>query len=365
MASKYVLGRASTCAALFLCVLVVLPTISMSLTKNLQFVKLSKALAYLHHSPYTCLIDRTICESVTDTNKLLIVWEVQTDESGDSMLVRFGSHSVEGQRDSVDQLARIPLDSRRDLTWLARGALLLQQSDEQTAISLWRRVSNMHMYLIRLALNLETPEQKIRLYNLSLKVHPTVAGYYQLGRSLAKAGETDRGLAALREALFLSDFEHEITYKPVIYTEMGNIYYIQRNMEMARVNYQQALVLRDDQLEAIVGLALLDMLAGNSDEAVARLSLALDRMPGNPHLLYRLAQAYQKLGQLDSAYQTVESLIQIRADFAPAWRLLGNLAEQRGDGTVARRAYRQYLILVPDDIEIQRSLGGLESTPNP
>jgi tetratricopeptide (TPR) repeat protein len=76
-------------------------------------------------------------------------------------------------------------------------------------------------------------------------------------------------------------------------------------------------------------------------------------------LLLNLGAAEDEMGQHDSAYVHIRSLLALRPDFAPAWYALGNLYVRfdRPDSAIA--AYREALRLMPDLAQAENNMGAV------
>jgi tetratricopeptide (TPR) repeat protein len=258
-----------------------------------------------------------------------------------------------------NHLSPIVLDRERDLIWLALGGLALQQHNETRAITFWRRAPDIANYLTGRARSVTAYAQAIRLCNLSLKIRPSVAGYYYLGNNLVEAGQLGEALLAYKEALALTSLEQSSPFEVLIYIEMGDIYRVQGSGTMARASYERALDANQDLVGAITGLARLEIAEGHADFAVTRLEDSIRRLPEYMPLHYWLARAHLELGHLGEARQTLEYLVQ-QGNYPYVWALLGDVARQQGDLRRALEAYNRYLELKPDDAEMKQKFFELE-----
>ncbi|MCT7957590.1 tetratricopeptide repeat protein [Laspinema palackyanum] len=75
--------------------------------------------------------------------------------------------------------------------------------------------------------------------------------------------------------------------------------------------------------------------------------------------LIEQAEAYYRQGELQSALTICHQLIQIQPDFAPSYKLLGNLLQASGKLEAAIRAYQRAIALCPEFAEAHGNLGTL------
>ncbi|MBO0351717.1 tetratricopeptide repeat protein, partial [Phormidium pseudopriestleyi FRX01] len=73
--------------------------------------------------------------------------------------------------------------------------------------------------------------------------------------------------------------------------------------------------------------------------------------------LIQKAETYYRQGELDSALRICHQLIQMQPDFAPSYKLLGNVLQASGKLEAAIRAYQWAIALCPEFAEAHGNLG--------
>lgn len=126
--------------------------------------------------------------------------------------------------------------------------------------------------------------------------------------------------------------------------------------EAVRLLRKPALKRRDSApLQTLFGLAELRL--GKPRAALAPLKLAKAADPNNPDCRYLLAQAHHVLRQADAAMQELASLMEIRSDFAPSYRLLGEVLMTQGAPAQAFDCFNLAVQYDPNDGESWFQLG--------
>jgi len=98
--------------------------------------------------------------------------------------------------------------------------------------------------------------------------------------------------------------------------------------------------------------------ARRHQEAFDVLDAALERMPGNPELLYDHAMAAEKLDRLPAMEASLRKLIELRPDNAHAYNALGySLADRNLRLDEAQALIEKALALAPEDAHIIDSMG--------
>ncbi|HEY2986144.1 MAG TPA: XrtA/PEP-CTERM system TPR-repeat protein PrsT [Candidatus Binatia bacterium] len=102
-------------------------------------------------------------------------------------------------------------------------------------------------------------------------------------QNLLRTGQLDRALAAV-EAL-----EKKQPQNPITFNLKGAVYLTRNDIAAARRNFEQALALKPDYIEAAMNLAQLDLLEKNPDAARRRLQGVLDKDKNNVQAMIALA----------------------------------------------------------------------------
>jgi tetratricopeptide (TPR) repeat protein len=105
----------------------------------------------------------------------------------------------------------------------------------------------------------------------------------------------------------------------------------------AAAQFEAALALAPDFVEARENLAGMLCAAGRFAEGIAHYREALRLRPGDADTLVLLGRAHAETGDLDAAAERWEEALRLRPDHAAAHAALAILCEQRGDAEGARR----------------------------
>lgn len=85
-------------------------------------------------------------------------------------------------------------------------------------------------------------------------------------------------------------------------------------------------------------------------EAIASLRTGLSENPGHPLIVFALAKSLAADGQVDTARETFERLIESQPASGEALRGLAELEASRGDGKAAVAAYRRWIAVQPESL---------------
>jgi tetratricopeptide (TPR) repeat protein len=124
---------------------------------------------------------------------------------------------------------------------------------------------------------------------------------------------------------------------------VANKYAETGQLEKAIVEYRAALALVNDS-SLKIDLAVTLLKKGEPEEVVRLLA-----GEANPLARYQLGLAYFKLGRLNDAAGTLESVVQERPEFAEAWYQLGLSSLGLRQPAAAERALRNGTRLRPDE----------------
>jgi len=195
----------------------------------------------------------------------------------------------------------------------------------------------------------------VEAFRAALKFEPASAPlYYLVGLSLYSSGHAEEAVSALRQSIQLQD-----AVKPHLI--LGAAYQqLHRNAE-AKAEWETALKLDPQSLEAIDGLSRSLMAEGDFGAAIALLRSA----PRNETLTLRLAQAYDQAGMLDKAADLLKKALAANPSSLPltsalttilvkqtlfqdAIRLAAKAAQMHPGNLEAQRQYFRLLVLNDD-----------------
>lgn len=320
--------------------------------RNTQSIYLSKSLTY---SPYKCLIGPSLCDSTEVADYSL--W--QFENVANSPATGLKSSQMDEFILFKETKTWSLFADRKPLVLLVRGGLLLQEGNQSGALATWAKEPKIAYYLSSLASEVSDSERAIKIYELSVAVNPTVEAFLQLGQQFYKQKSYEEALTALQRSavlLEMSSINVKQRYGPFVFLYLGHSYRQLGNLELASANYGQALVLKQDWVDPILGLAEIDLAVNDLQMARRRLETLITQSPNSSVPYYRLALVYLELGDLSLARKTAEELVEHYANYPPGWQLLGNVAFQQGDFVTSLNAYKQYLIMRPDDLQVEEKI---------
>ncbi len=143
---------------------------------------------------------------------------------------------------------------------------------------------------------------------------------------------------------------------PAYYSNLGNVYWLQSQLELAIQSYQQAIQLHPNYAHAYAGLGNIYKKNGQHQTAVEYYSKAIELEHNSPETWNNLSNAYRMLGQLDEAIVCCEKALAMHPNFADAHNNLGETYKEKGWMEKALDSYRQALALNPRDISIHTNI---------
>ena len=186
---------------------------------------------------------------------------------------------------------------------------------------------------------------------------------YSLGQVLAQLDDPKGAKEQLEKALELGGTQ------PEIHLELGKALRALGEQEAGAAElrlYQQELRTRQTRGMAANKVAQGDkaLESGEAQKAAALYREALEIVPDDAHLLYKLAAALDQVGDVSAESAALEKAIQIDPDLASAHNQLGFLASKRGDPVAAEKYFREAVRAAPDFAEAWVNLAatlGLQS----
>jgi len=177
------------------------------------------------------------------------------------------------------------------------------------------------------------------------KPGPTVAGYNNLARVLAKTGRMEEAIANYREALQLAPQSAEAHYN------LGSLLGMRGEVEEAKRHLELAVKFEPDYAEAHSNLGNVLSMQGNPKGAVEHYQKALQIDPSFDDTRYNLGMALLFLKDFSAAAEQFELILKKRPDHAQAHFLLGNAFAASGRLSEAIGEFRETLRLKPDFAE--------------
>jgi Flp pilus assembly protein TadD len=124
----------------------------------------------------------------------------------------------------------------------------------------------------------------------------------------------------------------------------------EKRPDAARAAYVRAFELKSDDIEALGGLARLDIASGRRQDATARLESALVKAPNNPALLILAARTQATIGEPAKSEALLQRALEVDPSSLQTYSLLGQLyAQQRRTGE-AKAKFQEVLRRDPKSI---------------
>jgi tetratricopeptide (TPR) repeat protein len=133
----------------------------------------------------------------------------------------------------------------------------------------------------------------------------------------------------------------------VAQNNLGTCLFKAGNVAAAEPHFVEALRIRPNLQDALVGLALCRYTEGRVPEAIDCLQRALDMAP-TPAGHFNLANVLRDQGRLPEAEAHYQAALRLRPYFVEAWVNLGVVKAEQGDAEAAARAYATALQFRPD-----------------
>ncbi len=178
--------------------------------------------------------------------------------------------------------------------------------------------------------------------------------HHDLGANALKAGDSQ---SALREFMLAVDADPDL---PEVHFALGLVYgFSMGKFDDAERELRTALALRPNYPEAQNNLATLNMRQGRFDEAIVLLKKALEDplYAERPAAQVNLAICYAKKGDTARANSELRSVLIVTPKYCAAWRELGMLQMEAGQGAAALESFGQMASFCEKAPEGQKFLG--------
>ncbi len=173
----------------------------------------------------------------------------------------------------------------------------------------------------------------------------------RLARLLLAEGQIDEGINVLEQGARAQQLPESLLVL------RGDAYLKKGNAASAAESYQLALDQRNENTDAVLGLAQAAQLKGDVDTAAGLLAQARKMVATSPDTLYRFALVALRSGLYEEANRTLLAAIKIKSDDPSYFLALGTTWIKKPDLVEAEQAFRHALQLQPDNSEAQMYLG--------
>ncbi|MCX5782480.1 MAG: tetratricopeptide repeat protein [Elusimicrobia bacterium] len=140
---------------------------------------------------------------------------------------------------------------------------------------------------------------------------------------------------------------------------LGSFYMMLGRSNNAREAWENALKIDANNETAILYLAAYHSANNNPKESIIYWDKYIQQKPDSAESYYHRGMAFEKLGQLEKATQSLEKTISLKPESYEAYFALAQLYEKQERLYDAIRECEKYLSFVPDNVMILLYLGGL------
>jgi len=165
--------------------------------------------------------------------------------------------------------------------------------------------------------------QAIKHFQKALELKPDYApAKNSLGIAYLKKGDLDTAISIFKE------LSQDILYGTPQYplTNLGSVYFNKKDYFLAEKYYQEALDIRPNFINALIGIGKTHIKMGKISEAIKELEKASEISPAIPDVHYYLANAYSISGDYKKALNAYSKVIALAPD-----SLLAEKAKQDAD----------------------------------
>ena len=192
-----------------------------------------------------------------------------------------------------------------------------------------------------------------RLYLQALDIDPeNFDALHLLGLLAHQVGRNDLAVELINKAL-------SIDVSPAAFNNLGQAYRALGQLPEATRCFQEAAVLKPDDVTAFNSLGAVLQETGRAEEAVQAYRRALAINPHLAEVYCNLANALQDLGRFVEAEQACRQALALKPGLAAAYNALGNAFQGMGRLEEAEQACRQALVIQPGYAKVYNSLGAV------
>ncbi|OGF63838.1 MAG: hypothetical protein A2Y62_21575 [Candidatus Fischerbacteria bacterium RBG_13_37_8] len=157
--------------------------------------------------------------------------------------------------------------------------------------------------------------------------------------------------------------EEKSALKEIAYFSIGNVYFKMRDFDNAKKQYEEALKLNPELVEAYIASGEISVLTGKVEEAEALLAKA-DKLKVNDSKLRYLQGLIQAVKQnYPAAEEYFKEAIELNPSYGMAYACLGKLYAEKGDMPAAIRYYDIAIQLMPGNRDVLLQLASIYMKP--
>ncbi len=231
------------------------------------------------------------------------------------------------------------------------GKLAEAVSVYREAIALNPQNINLHNNLGSALHSLGHEEQALACYEKAITIDPNCAdAYYNAAKIMEEQNRRKEAIAYCKKAIAIKP-------EAKFYNELGIYYQKCGNLAEAARQYEQAIDLTPNCLEAICNLGMILRKQGKIAEALGQYRQALAIKPDYPEVYNRMGLAWQEQGKLAEAIACYQKAIALKPDFVSAYINLGIALQEQLKLQEAMGYYRHAIALKPDAEKAHMGLG--------
>jgi len=167
-------------------------------------------------------------------------------------------------------------------------------------------------------------EQALTCYRKAAELAPhSSAVLFEYGIALQATGDVRQAIAVLQKLV------QREPGNPAFHQALGGLYSLRNQLNEAKQYFEQALRLKPDMVEALLGLCTVWNGLDRPDEVLACLQKAISLRPQAHELYFNLGLALENLGRLEEAYLACERTIALKPDHYPAIALQAGIRRRQ------------------------------------
>ncbi len=151
---------------------------------------------------------------------------------------------------------------------------------------------------------------------------------------------------------------------PALQTEMGRLYTLKNDTARARAAFERAVAKDPARVEAIEGLAALDLRAKRPNEARARIEAAVEKAPQNAAVRVLAGRYYMAVNDPAAAERALKHALTIDANNMGVYSLLGQLYASQNRLADATKEFETIAQKQPNSVSAHTILGVLLQLQN-
>jgi len=143
---------------------------------------------------------------------------------------------------------------------------------------------------------------------------------------------------------------------PVLHTELGKLYLVSGETEKAKLEFEKALELKSDYVDASLQIALVLEKEEKIEEAIRKLEDLADLYPVNTEILFQLGRLYYNNNQISDAILVLERVVKINPNHSNALYSLGVAYKKNGETQKAIEVFERVLELNPGNQDVKQKI---------